>query len=230
MLVISISGATSRSGKTSLAVTLSSSLPAGTFKCVKFTTTEDEHVGCPRGSACTVCDIDVDFRLITDPVILLERDTDTARLSASGAAEVFWVIAKFSAMQRAWKAVKERVSPHDILIVEGSTILQAVRPDLSFYVVNPAHPPKRWKKSALDLIPSSDFICVNFPSRKKQYNPADESLNEVRRIRNRNDILLVDVQQELVSWPTLEPMNRIRRLQAESMRLSTLQQAGEKIS
>lgn len=213
MQIISVSGATSRSGKTSLAVTLFRALPPGASKAVKFTTTEDEHVGCARGSPCTVCDIDVDFRIVTDPAIIEQEGTDTARLAASGAAQVLWCIARVSALERAWKAVLERLSPHDTLVIEGSTVLQAVSPDLSFFVINPALPLNRWKQTARQLIPACDFVCINIPPHKKLFRSVDESLGEARRIRGRDDILLVDVQQSLSSWPTPEPYQRLHQLQ-----------------
>ena len=58
-MLLSVSGATSRAGKTAAAVTMLRAVPGAT--AVKFTTTDDTFTGCPRGTPCVVCDIDVPF-------------------------------------------------------------------------------------------------------------------------------------------------------------------------
>ena len=86
MILLSISGAGSRSGKTAVAVSLLRALPAGRAAAVKFTTTEDVFERCPRGTPCVVCDIDVPFRIVEDAAVLDDAGTDTARLREAGAS------------------------------------------------------------------------------------------------------------------------------------------------
>ena len=74
MILLSISGACSRSGKTAAAVSLLRVLPAGRAAAVKFTTTEDVFERCPRGMPCVVCDIDVPFRIVEDPGVLAKPE------------------------------------------------------------------------------------------------------------------------------------------------------------
>ena len=109
MFLVSVSGATSRSGKTALAEVSLRALPAGASAAVKFTTTEDVFERCPRGSPCVVCDIDVPFRIVEDPKILGEAGTDTERLGRAGARRVLWAIAKQQAAERAWQEVLSRL-------------------------------------------------------------------------------------------------------------------------
>src|SRR5512132_1066184 len=122
MRIVSISGATSRAGKTAVAESLLRALPRGSAAAVKFTTTEDVFERCPRGSACAVCDIDAPFRIVRDPAVLAQPGTDTARLRAAGASEVVWAIARAAAAPLAWAQVTEILRRAPLAVLEGSTV------------------------------------------------------------------------------------------------------------
>ena len=162
MFLVSVAGASSRAGKTALAVTLLAAA-RGRRAAVKFTTTEDVFRTCPRGTACVVCDIDVPFRLIDDPAVLDQPGTDTARLRASGAG-VLWAIARRAWVQQAWCAVRERLAGFDVAVVEGSTIAFTAAPDLVTFVAHPFLAPARWKPTSAALVRSAHTVVVNRPA------------------------------------------------------------------
>src|SRR5436190_14169311 len=161
MTLISISGACSRSGKTAAAVSLLRALPAGRAAAVKFTTTEDVFERCPRGTTCIVCDIEVPFRIVEDPAILAEAGTDTARLGAAGTARVVWAIARESAVAAAWHAVQARVADAEVVVMEGSTIVDLARPDWHVFIVHPWLSPQRWKTTSARRLAEGDLVVVN---------------------------------------------------------------------
>jgi hypothetical protein len=195
--LFSVSGACSRAGKTALAVTLLRAVPGAA--AVKFTTTEDVFERCPRGAPCTVCDIDVPFRIVDAPAVLREPGTDTDRLAAAGASRVVWAIARGSAASLAWDAVKRRVAGESIVIMEGSTIVELARPDLNVFVVHPFLKPERWKPTSGALIAAADAVVVNRPAAERR--PPDPAvMSAVRAHRGSRDVLVADVTQPLAAW------------------------------
>ena len=164
MRIVSVSGATSRAGKTALAETILRALPAP-VAAVKFTTTEDVFDRCPRGSACIVCDIDVPFRIVTDPAVINEDGTDTARLAAAGARPVLWVIARETAAAAAWAATARLLPPDALVVLEGSSVVarSLARPDLRLFVAHRSVPPERWKPTSEALVAAADLVVVHAP-------------------------------------------------------------------
>jgi hypothetical protein len=199
MRILSVAGATSRAGKTALAVTLVRALPRGSAAAVKFTTTEDVFERCPRGTACVVCDIDVPYRLVEDPKVLREAGTDTDRLAAAGASRVVWVIAKASALAPAWRAVQGRLFGVTSVVLEGSTIVPLARPDQLFFVVHPFLASSRWKPTSGPLIARADLVVVNVPAAEKRA-PAGEVMAEIARYRPLAEVRVADVARPLAEW------------------------------
>jgi hypothetical protein len=161
--IVSVSGACSRAGKTALAETLLRALPPRTAAAVKFTTTEEVFERCPRGSRCVVCDIDVPFRVITDPAVLAEAGTDTRRLADAGARVVAWAIARESAAPAAWAAVERAIEPGAVAVLEGSTVVERglARPALKLFVAHRSTPPERWKPTSAALVAAADRVIVH---------------------------------------------------------------------
>jgi hypothetical protein len=197
VFLVSVAGASSRAGKTALAVTLLAAA-RGRRAAVKFTTTEDVFRTCPRGTSCVVCDIDVPFRLIDDPAVLDEPGTDTARLQASGAA-VVWAIARRAWVQQAWSAVRERLAGFDVAVVEGSTIVETAVPDLVTFVAHPFLAPARWKPTSPALLRSAHAVVVNRPAAEAR-PPAPAVLSALRAARGADDLLVADVTGPLGAW------------------------------
>jgi hypothetical protein len=208
--LVSVSGASSRAGKTALSVTLLRALPAGTAVAVKFTTTEDAFAGCPRGTPCIVCDIDVPYRIVSEPAILGEPGTDTERLARAGAVRVLWVIAKASAVGSAWEATRERIAGAAVTVLEGSTIVDHARPDLMAFVAHPFLSTARWKPTSPSLLRRADAVIVNRPAGETR-RPAASVLAAI--LRWRDEVRVADVTQPLAAWaPDL--LARLRGLAA----------------
>jgi hypothetical protein len=198
VVIVSVSGATSRAGKTALAVSLLRALPRGTSVAVKFTTTEDVFERCPRGSPCVVCDIDVPFRIVEDPEILAESGTDTRRLGDAGARRVVWAIARASHVEAAWAAVRMRIPGAENVVMEGSTIVDTARPDLLLFVLHPFLSPERWKPTSAALLARADAVVINRPSAEPR-DPSAAVLEAVAAHRP-DGVCVADVTRPLADW------------------------------
>jgi len=196
--LISVAGACSRSGKTTLAVTLLRALPAGGV-AVKFTTTDDVFERCPRGTPCVVCGIDVPYRIIEDPRVSSEAGTDTARLAEAGATRVLWTIAKQSAIVEAWAAVQARLARESVVVMEGSTIVDLSRPDLVLFVAHPFLCPSRWKPTTARLLQRADTVIVNLPAAERRA-PSPAVTAEIERHRGHRGFRRADVTRPLADW------------------------------
>jgi hypothetical protein len=202
LVIVSVSGACSRSGKTALAVSLLRALGPGAAAAVKFTTTEDVFESCPRGTPCVVCDIDVPFRIVEDRQVLDEAGTDTQRLREAGASRVVWAIARGSAVGAAWAAVQARLAAHPLAVMEGSTIANTVDPALLAFVVHPFLSPERWKPGSQALMARADAVVVNRP-RNETRPPSDAVLRAIDRSRPRGTVLVGDVTRDPAEWAPL---------------------------
>lgn len=197
-MIVSVSGATSRAGKTALAATLLRTRPAGTAVAVKFTTTEDVFERCPRGSPCVVCDIDAPFRIVEDPAVLGQEGTDTRRLADAGAGRVVWAIARAAHVKAAWAAVRARIAGGDDVVMEGSTIVDTARPDLLLFVVHPFLSPDRWKATTGALLERADAVVVNRPASEGR-EPSPAVLAAVAA-HHRGRPRVADVTRSLAEW------------------------------
>jgi molybdopterin-guanine dinucleotide biosynthesis protein len=198
VLLLSISGACSRSGKTAAAVSLLRALPGRRVAAVKFTTTEDVFERCPRGAPCVVCDIDVPFRIVDDPDILDQAGTDTARLREAGAARVVWAIARESSVAEAWAAVQRRLAGADVVVMEGSTIVSVARPDMQVFVAHPWLSPARWKVASATCVARADLVVVNRPQPDAR-PPSPEVLDGLRGLGGPEPIV-ADVTRPPSEW------------------------------
>jgi hypothetical protein len=196
--LVSVAGASSRAGKTSLLVSVLAALPRHAAAAVKFTTTEDVFERCPRGTPCVVCDIDVPFRIVEDPRTLDEPGTDTARLSAAGARRVVWAIARAGAIGPAWRRVRALAGP-GLVVMEGSTIVDVAQPDLLLFVAHPFLSPERWKPTTAALAARADAVVLNRP-RGEAREPAAEVRAALAAARGRDDLRTADVTAPLGEW------------------------------
>jgi hypothetical protein len=198
-VIVSVSGATSRAGKTALAESVLRAWPPGTAVAVKFTTTEDVFERCPRGSPCVVCDIDVPFRIVLDPRVLAESGTDTQRLGEAGAARVVWAIARASHVEAAWAAVRLRIRDASHVVMEGSTIVDTARPDLLLFVLHPFLSPERWKPTSRALVVRADAVIVNRPAAEPR-EPSAAVLAALSSAGAGEPPLVADVTRPLGDW------------------------------
>jgi hypothetical protein len=198
MFLVSVSGATSRAGKTALAESVLRARPAGASVAVKFTTTEDVFERCPRGTRCVVCDIQTPFRIVDDETVLAEDGTDTRRLRDAGARQVVWAIARASQVDAAWAAVRERIEGRAVVVMEGSTIVDTARPDALVFVVHPQLSPARWKPTSAGLIPRADLVVVN-RSAGEVLEPSPAVL-ETLRSQSPRALRVADVTAPFATW------------------------------
>jgi hypothetical protein len=196
---MAVAGACSRAGKTALAATLLRALPADSAVALKFTTTDDVFERCPRGSPCVVCDIDVPFRIVEDPSVLRQPGTDTDRLAAAGAARVIWTITRRHAAPAAWQAVATRISAAPHVVIEGSTVVDLVAPDLLIFVVHPFLLPARWKPTSAALLARADAVIVNRPAGEER-DPAPEVMHAIELHGATHRVRIADVTQPLGEW------------------------------
>ncbi len=196
--VVSVSGTCSRAGKTALAESVLRALPPRTAAAVKFTTTDDVFACCPRGTACTVCDIDTPYRLVDDVAVLDQPGTDTARLRLAGAREVLWVIARQAAASEAWSLLSRRLPTAGLVVLEGSTIVPTVAPALRLFVAHPFLSPRRWKPTTATLVRESDAVIVNVPRAEKRA-PSAEVMAALDACGPRS-LRVADVSAPLASW------------------------------
>ena len=209
-MLVSVSGACSRSGKTALAVTLLRALGAGRAAAVKFTTTDDVFQRCPRGTPCVVCDIDVPYRVVSDPAVLAQAGTDTDRLGRAGAARVVWAIARTSAVEPAWAEVRRRIADAEVTVMEGSTIVERARPDLRLFVAHPLLSPARWKSTSGPLIATADVVVINRAAGDPR-PPSPDVRAALAQHRPAGDVRLADVTEPLASWAP-EVLARLERM------------------
>ena len=199
MFLVSVSGACSRSGKTALAETMIRACPPGSALAVKFTTTEEVFKRCPRGTACVVCDIDVPFRIVTEKALLEQPGTDTERLGSAGARRVIWAIARQSAVETAWAAVKATLGDASHVVMEGTTIVDLARPDIHLFVVHPFLSPARWKPLQARFVRAADAVVVNRPSGETR--PASpDVLASLAALGAGPDVRVADVSLPLAEW------------------------------
>jgi hypothetical protein len=197
--LVSVAGATSRAGKTALAASILRLFEPGRATAVKFTTADDVFERCPRGTTCIVCDIDVPFRLVTEPAVLDEPGTDTQRLSAAGGRPVVWAIARKSAVEAAWRAVQARLGGADVAVLEGSTIVETARPEIEVFVAHPFLSPARWKEGSARRVAEARAVVVNRPAAETR-PPDPRVLETLRGWRGRDDVRVADVLRPLSEW------------------------------
>lgn len=198
MALVSVAGPCSRSGKTALAVSLLRVAPPGSA-AVKFTTTDDVFERCPRGAPCVVCNIEVPFRVVRDEATLGQPGTDTARLGEACGGRVAWAIARRGAVAPAWAALKGFLAGAPLVVMEGSTIVDLVRPQLLLFVAHPFLPPERWKEGSAELAARADLVIVNRPASERRA-PRASVMQTLIGARGRDDLRIEDVTRPLDEW------------------------------
>ena len=129
--IITVSGAHSRAGKTKIAEKLLKILKG--WSGLKVTVM---HNGiCPTGKNCGVCDkLDSEFSIISDKGRLNEKGKDTQRFRKAGARKVLWLRAKPEGLKKGLKKAVSMFKGAKGLIIEGTSILRHVKPDLAILV------------------------------------------------------------------------------------------------
>ena len=129
--IITISGSHSNVGKTMLA--------EGLLKISKgwsgLKVTVMHNGKCPTGKNCGACDeLDSEFSIVADKVRLMEKGKDTERLKKAGAEKVLWLKAKPQGLKKGLKKAISMFKGADGLIIEGTSVLKHIEPDLAILV------------------------------------------------------------------------------------------------
>ncbi len=129
--IITISGSHANVGKTMLAEKLFKRLKA--WSGLKVTVIHNGK--CPTGKECMACSkLDSEFSIISDDGILSEKGKDTQRFKESGAKEVLWLRAKPHGLKKGINKAISMFKAANGLIIEGTSILKYIKPDLAMLV------------------------------------------------------------------------------------------------
>ncbi len=146
MKTIVIAGSHSNIGKTLVAEELLNWLKGWSGLKV---TTVNERSGCARGTNCTVCsELKDDFEIILDKKIINKKDTDTARMKKAGAKKVAWLRASLKGLSRGLKEALDRLKGSEGVVIEGTSVLKYIRPDLVVFLKSRAPSPKTGAREA----------------------------------------------------------------------------------
>lgn len=155
--VVSISGLSSDTGKTSLICDLLAR--SSGWEAIKVTRGHYRSCGKDPEACC------VSHLLSDKPLVLsghaqtYKEGKDTGRFWDSGASNVHWVIATSSQVQAGVEAALDRVTCPGVLI-EGNSFLKYVSPDYSIMAARP--PFEGIKKSALAILPGMSAFYLSF--------------------------------------------------------------------
>lgn len=131
MRIITVSGAHSQIGKTTLAVALLRQLK--NWSALKVTVIKDWP--CPRKVSCGVCEEQTaPFNIVSDSRVINQKGKDTQRLKAAGAKRVLWLKAKPLGLKAGLKKALKGFKGSDGVVIEGTSVLKYLKPDLGIYL------------------------------------------------------------------------------------------------
>jgi len=150
MKIITVSGAHSGVGKTRVVEALLKALKG--WSALKVTVL---HKGsCPVHRDCGACDaMDGRFSIVSDN----SPGKDTGRFMSAGAKDVLWLRARREGLKEGIKEALLRFKGAKGLIVEGTSILRHLRPDLSILIKNRG---SRLKPSAKEALKKVDIVLT----------------------------------------------------------------------
>lgn len=152
MKIITISGSRSGVGKTKVAERLLKGLKG--WSALKVTVL---HQGlCPRGKNCGACnDLSSAFSIISNKDVIEQKGKDTQRLKSAGAKKVLWLKAHPAGLKQGLKKALSKFKRSKGLIIEGTSILKYLKPDLAILVDDKTLP---WKNSAKEILNKVDLV------------------------------------------------------------------------
>jgi molybdopterin-guanine dinucleotide biosynthesis protein len=175
--IVSISGLSSDTGKTSLICDLLASNPG--WEAIKVTRGHYRSCGKDPHACC------VSHLLSDKPLVLSGYDQtyksgkDTGRFWDSGAKNVHWVIATSDQVEAGIKIALDRVNTPGVLI-EGNTFLKYIDADYSIMVARP--PFESVKSSARSVLGKMDALYLSF------CEPDETTVAELMSKLNRNNL------------------------------------------
>ncbi|MFH1691647.1 MAG: hypothetical protein ABIC68_03635 [Candidatus Omnitrophota bacterium] len=147
MRIITVSGTHSGVGKTTFVEELLGQLKG--WSCLKVTFMH-KGLSCPIHKNCGACDkLDSAFYIVADEKTLLQQDKDTYRFKRAGAKQVFWLKAQTEeGLKQGWQKAVDMFDGSKGLIVEGTSVLKYLHPDLAVFIIGKDKP---WKESAKEI-------------------------------------------------------------------------------
>jgi len=159
MKIITVSGAHSNAGKTRVIERLLEIFKG--WSCLKVTTL---HKGlCPTGRDCGACGkLSSRFSIVSDKGIIEEPGKDTRRFKEAGAKDVLWLRAKPRGLRQGLKKAISMFSAEGEkgargLIIEGTSVLKYLHPDLAIFVKRDN---SLLKDSAKEVLKKVDLILT----------------------------------------------------------------------
>jgi len=136
--IISVTGAHSSVGKTTLCALLLNSLD--NFGAIKFTKT------------------DMFTSISEDPETILQKDKDTAIMSEAGAKKVVWIQSPYDGLGDALNIASLKMEGLNGMVVEGNSPVDFINPHLIIFIIGPDG---QIKESAKKVSKKADIIVIN---------------------------------------------------------------------
>ena len=136
--IISVTGAHSSVGKTTLCALLLNSLD--NFGAIKFTKTE------------------MFTSISDDSETILQKDKDTAIMSEAGAKKVVWIQSPYDGLEDALHIASSKMTGLNGMVVEGNSPVDFINPHLIVFIMGPDG---RIKESARKVSKRADIIVIN---------------------------------------------------------------------
>ena len=199
MKIISVAAPGNGSGKTLTLAAILQAFPER-LDAVKFTTVFKDGVNCPRTeTACACRTLHGDYTVVTDPEVLAAENTDTGRLTRSGASSVLWCLSMVGSHEEAWRHLRTDLLDESAnVITEGNTIIPFLRPDLLIMVASPDVPRDRWKPDTADLMARADHMVLNRHGGDRQ--DIEALRDEIALLRGGREPIIQDVSRPLDEW------------------------------
>ena len=172
MKVDTVSGAQKGVGKTALAEFLLQNLSG--FAAIKITMT------------------DLYTSVLEDDEEIMVPETDTFRMSRSGAKKVIWVRATEKLLLDAMEQALEKIDNYKGVLIEGNSILEYINPSLAFFVVNSTI--KHMKPSRISSLKKADICVIN---QKNGCTVSDETIDEIKSINPEIEFFNFDFSSDI---------------------------------
>lgn len=138
--IISVTGAHSKVGKTTLCSILLKNLKG--FGAIKFTKTSLYE------------------KIVEDPEIITQKDTDTGIMSEAGAEKVVWIQSPSEKLEDPLNIALGKMTGLKGVIIEGNSPVDYMEPDLILFIIGDDG---QIKPSAVELSKKADIIIISTP-------------------------------------------------------------------
>ena len=152
--IITVSGAHSGVGKTKMVEKLLKIFKA--WSALKVSVLRSGN--CPTDRNCGICnEVKSEFSIVSSSERLMEKNKDTHRFKKAGAQNVLWLRAKPEGLKKGLKKAIHMLKDSKGLIIEGTSILKYIKPDLAILVKNKG---SILKPSAKEMLNKIDLVIT----------------------------------------------------------------------